>query len=664
MTSRTGAAGRTVRLVTRGDYLEVLSVTLLLDRRASLYFRSFLGARRLQEGWSCPRRDRSMHALVLQTYDWLLARGYDVDLSHSQIATAAVERELARRRSFQRTTAAAQQLRAGETVFDFSPVEAALDAMGWQRPLRPHQQEAVAVAMTAMNTANFSVPGAGKTASTLAVATTHLHAQTIDLIVVVGPLACFDPWERETRACLGARVPTRRARGTRRDRHGIYSRVDRGSLLLVSYATAAADQADLLELFSRFNVMFVVDESHRIKRFRGGLWASAVIELARASRVRQVLSGTPMPQSGKDLYSQLNAMWPDQQLTGNRDAFAGLVDRDFSRVTKAVLPFVHRTPKSALGLPPYEVVEHTVPLQGIQAEVYQLIANRFRQSLVDAETWRDKLEALRRGRPIRLLQAAANPDLLNNGDTYFAAPRVANGTPTLMDRLASYAARETPAKSLAALAMVRDITAEGGKVVCWSNFVPNLDHFTRLVKETLGLPAYQIDGRVPSGDDALHGSDPAYQPGGTSADRPGESDTREQIIARFLDTAGPAVLVTNPASCSESISLHRTCWNAIYLDRTYDCALYLQSIDRIHRLGLPPEAQVRIHILTAELDGAPTIDGLVASALARKANRMKTLLEGAELLPVGLSNEPAIDAEGDEADLAELLRFLLGEAPP
>lgn len=649
----------TVRLVTRGDNLEVLSAALLRDRRASLYFRSFLGARRLQEGWSCPRRDRSMHALVLQTYDWLLARGYDVDLSHSQIATAAVERELARRRSFQRTTAAAQQLRAGETDFDFSTVETALHAMGWQRPLRPHQQEAVAVAMTAMNTANFSVPGAGKTASTLAVAATHLHAQTIDLIVVVGPLACFDPWERETRACLGTRVPTRRARGTRRDRHGIYSRVDRGSLLLVSYATAAADQAVLLELFSRFNVMLVVDESHRIKRFRGGLWASAVVELARASRVRQVLSGTPMPQSGKDLYSQLNAMWPDQQLTGSRDAFAGLVDRDFSRVTRTVLPFVHRTPKSALGLPPYEVVEHSVPLQGIQAEVYQLITNRFRQSLADAETWRDKLDALRRGRPIRLLQAAANPDLLNNRDTYFAAPRIANATPTLMDRLATYHARETPAKSLAALDLVRDIAAKDGKVVCWSNFVPNLDHFTHLVKDTLGLPAYQIDGRVPSGDDALHASHPE----GVPADGPGETDTREQIIARFLDTPGPAVLVTNPASCSESISLHRTCWNAIYLDRTYDCALYLQSIDRIHRLGLPPEAQVRIHILTAELDGAPTIDGLVAAALARKADLMQTLLEGAEMLPVGLSEEPAIDAEGDEVDLAELLGYLLGEEP-
>lgn len=650
------APGDRVRLVTSGDDLDVLSETLLHDRRASLYFRSFLGAARRDDGWSCPRRDRSMHAFVLQIYDWLVAREYDVDLSHSEIATAAVERELARRRSFQRTSQAARRLRSGESTFDFAAVETALAAAGWQRPLRPHQQEAVALAMTAVNTANFSVPGAGKTASTLAVAATHLHAGTIDLVVVVGPLACFDPWERETRACLGTRVATRRARGTKRDRQNIYNRIREHSLLLVSYATAAADQAELLELFSRFKVMLVVDESHRIKRFRGGLWATTVIELARASRVRQVLSGTPMPQSGKDLYSQLNAIWPDQQLTGTRDAFAGLVDRDFSRAAAIVLPFVHRTPKATLGLPPYEVFEHTVPLHGIQAEVYQLIANRFRQTLADADTWRDKLDALRRGRPIRLLQAAANPDLLNNRDTFFAAPRVADGTATLMDRLARYSARETPAKSLAALEIVREIAADGGKVVCWSNFVSNLDHFTGLVEGHLDLPVYQIDGRVPSGDDALHATTGV-------TDRPGETDTREQIIATFLDTPGPAVLVTNPASCSESISLHRTCWNAIYLDRTYDCALYLQSIDRIHRLGLPPQAHVRIHILTAELKNNPTIDGLVAAALGRKARLMQTLLEGAELLPVGLSENPATDAEGDDTDLAELLRYLLGEAP-
>jgi len=133
------------------------------------------------------------------------------------------------------------------------------------------------------------------------------------------------------------------------------------------------------------------------------------------------------------------------------------------------------------------------------------------------------------------------------------------------------------------------------------------------------------------------------------------------IIQRFLANEDPAVLVTNPASCSESISLHSACHNAIYLDRTYDCALFLQSIDRVHRLGLPPATQVTIHILLATFNGGPTNDHLVDTALQAKDARMRLLLEGTNLGPMSLSDDPSADAEGNEQDLEALLRYLLGE---
>ena len=40
---------------------------------------------------------------------------------------------------------------------------------------------------------------------------------------------------------------------------------------------------------------------------------------------------------------------------------------------------------------------------------------------------------------------------------------------------------------------------------------------------------------------------------------------------------------------------------------------------------------------------------------------MARLLEGAELMPASLSDDPAVDAEGNVEDLALLLHFLLGE---
>lgn len=641
-------------LVIDGDELIVIGAHVRADRNARLFFRSVLGAEPTEEGWRCQRRRLSLPTLVLRVYDWLDARGYQVH--RRGIAEQTISHELQRRRSFTRTRDEALRLNSGVTAFPFASVDAALHEYEWSRPLRPHQRDAVAHGLTAVNAANFSVPGAGKTAATLAIAATHLHVGTIDLVVVVGPLACFDPWEQETYANVGTRIPARRLRGPARRRQHAYDTVRSGQLLLMSYATAAADQLALLEIFDQHRVMLIVDESHRVKRFRGGVWAPALLELARRARVRLVLSGTPMPQSGRDLYTQVGVLWPDEQLTGTRDAFAARVDADFAGIVRDVLPFVFRTPKAALGLPPYEVMHHGVPLVGTQAEVYELIANQFRRHLADADRWRDKLDALRRARPIRLMQAAANPDLLNTHDSYYRLPRIEDATPTLMERLADYNRHEVPAKSLAALDLIADIAASGGKVVCWSNFVGNLDHFSGLVRERLSLPVYQIDGRVPAGTDALR-----TDPRGDN-EQPGEQDTRELVIHRFLHQPGPGVLVTNPASCSESISLHTTCHNAIYLDRTYDCALFLQSVDRIHRLGLPADARVRVHILGATLDGAPTIDGLIDAAITRKSDRMRELLEGAEILPIALADDPAVDAEGDATDLAALLRFLLGEA--
>ena len=649
------SAAKSVRLSASADEVVAHSEQLLTDRQARLFFRSVLGASPSADGWVVPRRRLPLADLVVRINSWLEGHGYEV--AREGIADEAVEREIRRRRSYQRTKESASAFRAGKRAIDLEEVGSVLAAAGWSedRPLRAHQSEGVAHALAAINSANFSVPGSGKTATSLAIAATHYASETVDVVLVIGPLACFDPWEREARAVLSSTFRTLRIRGTAAQRRDRYARVRRGDIVLISYATASADLAPLRELMRSWKTMLVVDESHRIKRLRGGLWAGSVIELAKYATVRTILSGTPMPQSGKDLYSQLSVLWPGGELAGRPDAFAARVDNNFSGVLTDVRPFVSRVPKAALNLPPYQTFRHEIPLRGTQAEVYELIANRFRRRIIDAATWADKLAALKRGRPIRLLQAAANPDLFNHGDQYFRLSPIENPDPTLMERLAAYRGSELPAKSQRALQLVNEIAASDGKVVCWSNFVANLDQFSRLVRETTGLPIFQIDGRMPAGDDALHAAAPR------TADEAGEEDTRERVIHRFLTTDGPAVLVTNPASCSESISLHMSCRNAIYLDRTYDCALFLQSIDRIHRLGLPDDARVEIHILLATMDGQPSVDHLVDASLTMKEAVMRVLLEDVELRPLELQEDPSADAEGDEADLASLLRFLMGD---
>lgn len=638
-----------IEMTVDGTVVVVQGQALLADRDARLYFNGVLSATETSSGWRCPARRLSTATLVVRINHFLEKKGWKV--KRSGIVDQAVERDLQRKRSFERTREKAAALRDGTIDVEWQTVASALRSQGWNesgRHLRPHQQRGVIHALTAAHAANFSVPGAGKTATTLAVAVSHMAAGTIEAMVVVGPLSCFAPWETETEIAAASAFSTLRVRGTAMQRRGIYESVRPGNIVLLSYATAAADKPWLIELCKRLKVMLVADESHRVKRFKGGVWAPALVEIALNASVRMVLSGTPMPQSGRDLYTQLNILWPGGELTGPRDDFATRVERNFSGLLDEIRPFLSRTPKTALGLQPYKVVRHEVPISGTQAEIYDLIEGQFRKKVEQGAAWTDKLAALKRARPIRLIQAATNPDLLNKPDSYFQIPKIEDPSLTLMDRLAVYRGFETPAKSAFALGLLDELATDGQHVVCWSNFIANLDQFAALVKSK-GIPCFQVDGRVPAATQE------------ESTDPTQEADTRERIIERFLRTEGAAVLVANPASCSESISLHSSCHRAIYLDRTYDCALFLQSIDRIHRLGLPPGVVVEVHIMIATFEGRATIDHLVDQSLLAKESTMLQLLQGAELHAFQDSEDPLDPAEGEAQDLSALLRYLLGE---
>ena len=147
-----------------------------------------------------------------------------------------VERELERQRSFGRSRVSAVQWQEGDSRVDLGEVRRELERAGWAptRTLRAHQEQGLLHALSATNAANFSVPGSGKTATALAAATMHLAAGTVDVILVVGPLASFRPWEREVELALGQRVHAVRARGSSATRRSLYEKLAHATLLLVS----------------------------------------------------------------------------------------------------------------------------------------------------------------------------------------------------------------------------------------------------------------------------------------------------------------------------------------------------------------------------------------------------------------------------------------------
>lgn len=95
-------------------------------------------------------------------------------------------------------------------------------------------------------------------------------------------------------------------------------------------------------------------------------------------------------------------------------------------------------------------------------------------------------------------------------------------------------------------------------------------------------------------------------------------------------------MVANPAAASEGISLHSICHHAIYLDRTFNAAHYLQSEDRIHRFGLRKDQETIIEIVEC----ADTVDETVRTRLGFKIGEMAKALADSSLAPDPIPIDP------------------------
>ena len=211
---------------------------------------------------------------------------------------------------------------------------------------------------------------------------------------------------------------------------------------------------------------------------------------------------------------------------------------------------------------------------------------------------------------VRLIQTASNPSLLAKYSNEFDIPPLSGENASIIELIEKYSSYEMPTKYIEALKLIENLTKRGKKVLVWTSFVLNIQMFERLLIAK-HCEVFKIYGNVPKDENA----DVEFN--------------REQQIKDFKNTQKPAVLIANPAACAESISLHKYCHDAIYIDRTFNCGEYLQSLDRIHRLGLTPLDEVTYHIFMAK----SSIDETISKRLIEKEITMKKILD--DDLPVG-----------------------------
>lgn len=506
----------------------------------------------------------------------------------------------------------------------------------FERQLTERQLDNLTRLLALRHGANFSVPGAGKTTTLLAVYEGTRHRDGVEQLLVVAPKNAFISWEEEVERCyaIGERPTVQRLSG------GLAG-VEQGlatspEIALITYQLLpnVLDRVKTWAAGSRTHV--ALDESHRIKAGYAGVTASAAIDLAEVATRRDILSGTPLPHSPEDLRPQLDFLWPGQRILPDFRVVTESPATTLEEVRRVVKPLYVRTTKSELALPELRLVPVPVELGPLQRELYDMLRSEAARVAAGMRHHDRRFFRELGGQVMRLLQAAVNPMLLTQGElvTRTDIEPVPEGS-RAWELLREFARYERPAKISKVLERAEAIIGEGDKVLIWSQFVMNVLSLERLLAHHGAVVLY---GAVPTGEE-------------------GDPGTREGRIRRFHEDPECRVMIANPAAAGEGISLHLACHRAIYLDRSFNAAHYLQSVDRIHRLGLPANVHPRVEILEA----TGTVDARVARRLLKKIEAMASILNDHGL--AALAYDPADVEEDFEAgiepdDIEEILDHL------
>jgi SNF2 family DNA or RNA helicase len=484
----------------------------------------------------------------------------------------------------------------------------------WIAPLTDFQCRDIAKLLRLRHGANFSVPGAGKTRVALAVFAAMKNTSDVRRLLIVSPKSAYESWQAENLLCFAEPLHMQVVSGQPDSSVEAlvvnYERLDRSTTALARWLGAEPS-------------MMVLDEAHRMKLGVDGVYGAACLALGPRARRRLILTGTPAPNGARDLENLMGFVWPGH---GRQTVARAVAGGDLPRASKALQPLFTRTTKKELNLPPVDLRVREVDLPPLHREIYDALAGHFSAR---AAAVREDFDAL--GRILMyLLMAATSPALLATGSTRyeplaFQVPPLELPQGSLLELMRDLPGYEMSPKYGETQAVVAANAAAGRKTLVWSTFIRSLNTLR----------------------DMLADFNPAVVHGGV--------EDRDDQIRRFRDDPDCMVLLSNPATLGEGISLHQVCHDAVYVDRDFAAGRFLQSADRIHRLGLASDVETRIVVLSS----TGTIDEVVANRLAAKLEFMGGILNDPAVQALAdLQQEPAAFTDIDERDRGALMEHL------
>tara|TARA_B110000503_G_scaffold14987_1_gene20755 strand:- start:1165 stop:3156 length:1992 start_codon:yes stop_codon:yes gene_type:complete len=502
------------------------------------------------------------------------------------------------------------------------------------RKLYPLQQLSAFHMAFAQNSCNFAVPGAGKT-SIVYGAYAYLKSlpkndpKHVDRLLVIGPISSFAPWENEYYECFGYPVNSFRMSGDieiKKDikEEHLYS-PNPAELTLIFHGGVDRFQSDISDFLKRNRTMVVVDEAHRIKNPEG-VWGRSVTEISKEAISRVILTGTPVPNGYQDIFNLFKFIYPFKFKDILKMHYHNLEDMTFnsspdsSRVKelkKNISPYFIRIKKQDLNLRKPIINEVKIEMDIHQREIYDFILDQYIPSFNENSSATVK-DVLNKAKLIRLRQASTNPALLSktlkDSLEYYDA-ETKDGDPNynyttdsdefisdseFFNKICNYSDFETPKKFIEVLKILHNVIYEGnGKAIIWTIFIQNAKELQTYLHNN-NIKSKLLIGEIPQ-------------------------EERELTISKVNDPTNSEfqVVIANPFSVAESISLHKGCHNAIYLERDYNCSNFLQSKDRIHRVGLPEGAETTYYYLISN----DSIDEIIDRRLQIKIERMEEVID-------------------------------------
>lgn len=504
--------------------------------------------------------------------------------------------------------------------------------------LKPEQMHNAFYHYEMMSSADFSVPGTGKTYISYglyAYLSSKNIGQKCNHLVVFGPINCFRAWKDEGKAIFG-NIKDLSIFDIQEHKND-YVRIlenQKFDVYLFNYDFLGNDSdkinsklSILVKEILDYKTLLIFDEIHKLKSI-SGITAKNFVKLISTCQQKPIyrlaLTGTPLPNSFVDILNYLKILYSDDIFgtfscaTETKLKIADNNQMVANEIISTILPIFVRTTKKDLHVPPpdpddFETLK--VNPSNDEKHLYELIWKSFNNPLL---------------KYIRLIQASSNPALLKKSiqwsefkswfdDDDFAKEQISDDDlgvnsdeiARVVDEIGIASKTKKTIEQIIALVKKRE------KVLVWCLFTDTIN-FLKAELEKHGIIVESIYG----------------------IDNP---KTRDDKLGHFKN-GNTQVLITNPNTLAESVSLHMVCHNAIYLEYGFNLTYMLQSKDRINRVGLSPETHTHYYFSISNYNNTnfSSIDQLILNRLKMKADRMLSTIESNKL---GIINDSVNEIE-------------------